>query len=305
MPVYLPPISRRQFLKGSLASAALAVSGGCAAPGRQPSGDGSQWALLSDIHIAAEPDRVERNVNMTQNLQAVVAEVMAWPTPPAAVLVNGDLAFDDGRTADYSAVVELVRPLRERGLPIHMSLGNHDNRERFWEIAPSAKTTEPELKERQIAIVRTGPANWFILDSLIRTKVTPGLLGEEQRAWLVSALDANSDKPALIAIHHQPQPNGGDEGNGLHDTRELLEILRPRRHVKAYFFGHTHHWSVRKDASGLHLINLPPTAYVFQAGQPNGWVHATVKPDGARIELRCLDHSHPAHGQVADLAWRA
>jgi Icc protein len=304
MPVYLPPISRRQFLKSSLASAALAVSGGCATPGRQANGNGREWALLSDIHIAADPNRVDRNVNMTRNLEAVTKEVLAWPTLPSAVLVNGDLAFDGGGSADYSAVLELIRPMREHGLPMYLSLGNHDNRERFWKAAPFAKTTEPPLEQRQVTIVRTELANWFILDSLIRTKETPGLLGEAQRAWLVRALDANTNKPAVIAIHHQPEANGGDTGNGLNDTRELLAILRPRRHVKAYFFGHTHHWSIRQDASGLHLINLPPTAYVFQTGQPSGWVHATLKPDGARLELRCLDRSHPAHGQIADLAWR-
>ncbi|HEX3718099.1 MAG TPA: metallophosphoesterase [Verrucomicrobiae bacterium] len=301
MPVYLPPISRREFLKSSLATAALALSGGCASPTR----GGDQWALLSDIHIAADPDRVVRNVNMTRNLQAVTAEVLAWPTAPSAVLINGDLAFDTGQSADYKAVLELVRPLRKQGLPIHLSMGNHDNRDRFWETAPSDRATEQPLPKRQITIVRAQSANWFILDSLIRTKETPGLLGDAQRAWLAGALDANTDKPALIAIHHQPEPNGGDSGDGLNDTRELLEILRPRRHVKAYFFGHTHRWGVRQDDSGLHLINFPPTAYVFNKGQPSGWVHATLRPQGVRLELRCLDRTHPAHGQIADLAWRA
>jgi 3',5'-cyclic AMP phosphodiesterase CpdA len=302
MPVYLPPISRRQFLKGSLA-AALAVSGGCALPEGQRSGH--QWALLSDIHIAADPARVERGVNMTRNLQTVSDEVMAWPTLPSAVLINGDLAFNSGESADYAAVIGLIRPLREQGLPIHLSLGNHDNREHFWKTASSAKTVQRRLAERQTAIVRAPRANWFILDSLIRTRVTPGLLGDAQRAWLAGALDAHADKPALIAIHHQPSAGGADTGQALQDTHELLEILRPRRHVKAYFFGHTHRWNISQDESGLHLVNLPPVAYVFEKGRPSGWVHATLRPEGARLELRCLDHAHPAHGQIAELAWRA
>jgi hypothetical protein len=43
---------------------------------------------------------------------------------------------------------------------------------------------------------------------------------------------------------------------------------------------------------------------VFEEGRPSGWVHATVREDGARLELRCLDRTHKDHGQVADLAWR-
>jgi 3',5'-cyclic AMP phosphodiesterase CpdA len=307
MPVYLPPISRRRFLKSSIAGAILALGGGCASPGRQWRGNGHEWALLSDIHIAADPARVERGVNMSRNLQAVAGEVLAWPSAPSGVLVNGDLAFNNGEVADYSAVLELIRPLREQSLPIHLSLGNHDNREHFWKTAPSDKAVEASVAERQIAIVQTPRANWFILDSLIRTRVTPGRLGENQLAWLAQALDSHTEKPALIAVHHQPTANGADSdaGSALQDTHELLEILRPRRHVKVYFFGHTHKWNVRKDESGLHLINLPPVAYVFQKGQPSGWVHATLRHAGARLELRCLDRAHPAHGQVANLEWRA
>ena len=85
-------------------------------------------------------------------------------------------------------------------------MGNHDNRENFWKILQADKTVRPGLPGRQAAIVRTEEANWFLLDSLIQTRITPGLLGEAQRAWLAGALDANADKPALIMIHHQPGP---------------------------------------------------------------------------------------------------
>jgi 3',5'-cyclic AMP phosphodiesterase CpdA len=242
---------------------------------------------------------------MTDNLKTVAKEVMAWPQPPDTVFINGDLAFDEGRIPDYAAVLGLLRPLREAGLPIHMGMGNHDNRENFWKILRDAKTVQPRLPGRQASIVRTPVANWFILDSLIKTRTTPGLLGEEQRVWLAAALDANSDKPALIMIHHQPgSVVNGKPGNGLEDAAELFAVLRPRRQVKAYFFGHTHRWEVRQDESGIHLINLPTTAYLFDAGQPNGWVHATVRAESARLELRCLDRAHKDHGQVVNLSWR-
>jgi hypothetical protein len=80
--------------------------------------------------------------------------------------------------------------------------------------------------------------------------------------------------------------------------------LRPRRQVKAYFFGHTHRWDVGRDDSGIHLVNLPPTAYLFEAGRPNGWVHAEIQESGARLELRCLNHTRKDHGQVVNLRWR-
>jgi hypothetical protein len=319
MPIYLPPVSRRDFLKGSLAASALMAAGANAAD--TPATAGQNWALLSDIHIAANPDQVHNNVNMTSHLRKVAEEVAAWPEPISGVLINGDLAYDDGGRTDYAAVLDLLRPLREHRLPIHLALGNHDHREHFWAMLPNEKSTDSNLADRQTAIVRTPCANWFVLDSLIMTRETPGRLGDAQRAWLARALDANTDKPALIAIHHQPALDGALEkdaelveilrpltaalrAGALQDTAELMQILRPRRHVKAYFFGHTHRWDVSRDESGICLINFPPVAYVFEQGRPSGWVHASLQPEGARLELRCLDRSHKDHGQIVNLVWR-
>ena len=301
MPVYLPPFSRRRFLKGSLAASTLLLAGGCAS--RKSAKGGDTWALLSDTHIAADPNMIHGNVNMTRNLQTVSQEVLAWPEPVSGVLINGDLAYNSGDAADYAAILELLRPMREHGLPIHLALGNHDHRQHFWAALPKQKSINPRLPERQTAIVRTRFANWFVLDSLIETLTTPGRLGDTQRAWLARALDHNAEKPALVAIHHNPS-HGGAKDNGLEDTAELLAILRPRRHVKAYFFGHTHRWEVSRDESGLCLVNFAPVAYLFEQGRPNGWVQATLQPDGARLELRCLDRAHKDHGQVVELAWR-
>jgi 3',5'-cyclic AMP phosphodiesterase CpdA len=323
MPVYLPPISRRRFLTGSFAAAA-ALAFGQGGPLPKGKGDEHGVALLSDIHIAADPGQIHLNVNMTHNLRVVAEEVITWPQRPEMVFINGDLAFDSGTKQDYDAVLGLLRPLREEGLPIHLGLGNHDDRGNFWKVLRASKTVQPRLPGRQAAIVRAREANWFVLDSLIQTLTTPGRLGEAQRAWLAGALDANADKPALILIHHQPAMLvGGKTGSGveeaaelfamlvagktrsgLEDAPELLAILRPRRQVKAWFFGHTHRWNVRQDESGIHLINLPPTAYLFEEGRPSGWVHAAVRAGGARLELRCLDHAHKDHGQVVNLAWR-
>ena len=301
MPVYLPPISRRRFIKGSLAASALVVAGGCVS--HRSTSDANSWALLSDIHIAADPEIVHNKVNMTRNLRAVAEEVITWPEPVAGVLINGDLAYNSGEPADYAAVLSLLRPMREHGLPIHLALGNHDHRERFWATLPKEKSRAAGLPERQTAIVRTPHANWFVLDSLIATLQTPGRLGDSQRAWLARALDENADKPALVVIHHHPDL-GGAKGGPLEDTAALLEILRPRRHVKAWFFGHTHRWGVFHDESELCLVNFPPVAYLFEEGRPNGWVHATLRPDGARLELRCLDRARKDHGQIVELAWR-
>ncbi len=301
MPIYLPPSSRRDFLRRSLiAGAGLLVAPSVLADVRPT--DADSWAFFSDIHIDADPAVVTRRVNMTDHLKSVVAEVLALPELPAGVLVNGDCAHASGQTGDYARVAELLAPLRESGRPIHLLLGNHDNRERFWEALESERTAKRPLADRQVALVETPKANWFLMDSLEKTSSTPGLLGKEQLDWLATTLDAHTDKPALVFVHHNPGISGGNIG--LQDTVALMEVIRPRKQVKVYFFGHTHVWTHSVDDTGLHLVNLPAVAYVFTQGEPSGWVHAKLASNSMRLELRCIDHRHKAHGQVLDLPWR-
>jgi len=301
MPIHLHAISRRQFLLRTLAGGtALALSPSLLADPK--SADPNSWALLADPHLAADRGLVFRGTNMTDHFTTVSRELLALPKRLAGVFVAGDCAYNSGQVDDYALVADLLEPIRAAQMPVHLALGNHDNRERFWEAFRAEKAAPRPLADRQVALLRTPRANWFVLDSLETTLSTPGLLGQEQLGWLAGALDANPDQPALVLIHHNP----GLSGNiGLKDTTALFEIIRPRKQVKAYIFGHTHAWNVGQDESGIHLINLPPVGYVFTAGLPTGWVHATLERKGIQLELRCVDHTQKSHGQIVKLQWRA
>ncbi len=303
MPLHLAPLSRRQFLaRAAAGSAALALAPRVfAAASRRP--DPHTWALLSDTHIAADPKRIAREINLADCLTRVVEEILDRPHRPAGALVDGDLALGTGEAGDYATLARLLAPLRGAGLPLTLALGNHDHRERFWAGLPEDKRYALTAPDRQVAFVPAGRANWFVLDSLDRTNVTPGVLGPAQLDWLAQGLDAHPHTPALVMVHHNP--NTGGNKNGLTEFEALMAILRPRRQVKAHLFGHSHRWSIERDESGIHLINLPATSYPFDKTQPTGWVAATLQPSGLRLELRALNRSHPAHGQVQELKWRA
>jgi Icc protein len=303
MPISLPPLSRRQFLGRALlggTSLALAPRVWAAAFTKA---DPHAWALLSDTHIPALRTQIAREVKPCERLANVVSEVLAWETKPAGVLVNGDLALGTGEAADYATFSELISPLRAAGLPLHLTLGNHDNRERFWAGLAQEKRVQAPLADRQVSVVRADRANWFVLDSLDKTNSTPGVLGAGQMEWLARTLDAHTDRPALVMVHHNP--NAGTSKGGLTETEPFLDLLRARRHVKAWFFGHSHRWSVTEDKSGLQLVNLPATSYPFDKEQPTGWVMARLERDGLRLELNATDRKHPAHGEVKVLRWRS
>jgi 3',5'-cyclic-AMP phosphodiesterase len=301
MPIHLPPISRRKFLiRSVVAGSGLVLSHKIFAADK--SIDEDFWALFSDTHIAADRAKIVRDVNMADHLAAVTRELIALPQRAAGVFVIGDCAWDSGEKDDYVTFTNLLEPIRRAQMPVHLALGNHDNRERFWDSLEEEMAAKRPLADRQAALLPTPRVNWFILDSLEKTLVTTGLIGVEQLDWLAKSLDANSNKAAVILVHHNL--DAGEKSVGLRDTEELFKVLRPRKQVKACVFGHTHNWNVARDESGIHLINLPPVAYLFREGRPSGWVRATLEPDGMRMELRCVDPAHKDHGQILNLKWR-
>jgi 3',5'-cyclic-AMP phosphodiesterase len=301
MPIHLPPLSRRQFLAGSLAAGAGLIVHRFAGAAGADDVDPDRIVLLSDTHIAADALKVNAGANMTENLKRVVGQVVALRPRPAAVLVNGDCAFGTGEAGDYALLVTLLAPLGEAGLHVYLGLGNHDNRERFWAgMGPQAKRAK-ELEDRHVTVVETPRANWLMLDSLDQTNKTPGVLGSPQLMWLAAALDARPDRPAVVVVHHQP--DYGDRISGLTDTRAMMDVLVPRKQVKAIIYGHTHNWA-RADREGIHGINLPPTAYVFDKTRPSGWVDVRLAEAGAAFRLNALDEHHAEHGQTHELKWR-
>ena len=303
MPLLLPQLTRREFLKrAALASAALALAPSSYAGLFGKSRDKHMVAFFSDTHIAADAATVSRQVNVADNLAVCVRELAAWPVKPAAVIVNGDLALKEGLAGDYTTFGKTIAPLRALA-PVHLNLGNHDAREIFWRGLPQDAARLPAVPQRQVLVFESSRANWFLLDTLEATNSTPGELGAPQLEWLAYELAARPDKPAIIVGHHNLQAPGAVAG--IKDTAAFEELFGRCPQIKAYIFGHTHDWNISRHASGVQLINLPPTGYVFKEGRPNGWVRCTLAHDGAEFELRSLDANHPEHGQVEKLSWRA
>ncbi len=302
MPITLPQLSRREFLKrAALAGAATALAPSSYAGLFGKSRDKHTFAFFSDTHIAADTATVQRGVNMADNLAACVRELTMWRVKPAAVIVNGDLAMKAGLPDDYATFSKILEPVRALA-PVHLNLGNHDQREHFWKALPQDAADTKSVPQKQIATIESDRANWFLLDSLAGTDVGNGQLGPSQLTWLDWDLGARSEKPAIIVGHHNLK--SATFTSGLDDSSALAELFVKHRHIKAFIFGHTHDWHAEEHSSGVQLINLPPTGYVFKDGKPSGWVRCTLARDGAEFELRALDQKHPEHAQIKKLTWR-
>jgi 3',5'-cyclic AMP phosphodiesterase CpdA len=289
------PSRRRFFAWAGLAGATIAVGGLRAEDGKP-----TRIALLSDTHIDADKTKVTSGVNMSDHLAQAWEQVTAAAARLSATIVHGDVAHLKGEPADYRQVAQLLIPAGKAAVPLHFMMGNHDDRNNFREVLKAASTSP--LESHHVSMLETPHANWFMLDSLEIVNKTPGKLGEAQLKWLVAALDAKTDKPALVSVHHHPVWEG-DKIGGIQDTKELFEILTPRKQVKAVFFGHTHNWN-QKVREGIHLVNLPPVAYVFNKEKPSGWVEAAIDSKGVELTFHGVGPAHEAHGKKLELAWR-
>jgi predicted phosphodiesterase len=303
MPITLPPISRRRFLRGALAAAGAIALDPVLSWGNESAPNPHRLALISDIHLDADPASVSRNVNMLDHFRKVSQQVIALKDRPSMVLINGDCAHAHGRPQDYAAVSKALAPMRSAGFPIHLGLGNHDSRENLLAGLGQDKDHASGISDRRVMKLKLPTCDWYMLDSLQQTNKTPGLLGPEQLKWLAGSLDAGSDHPAVVMLHHQPDGHAGVKISGLVDTPAFLDIVQPRKQVKAIVFGHTHSW-LYYEKEGLHFVNLPTTAYVFHPEQPAGWVDAHLGEKSMKLQLHAITPNKTGQKETLDLPWR-
>jgi 3',5'-cyclic-AMP phosphodiesterase len=300
MPIHLPPHDRRCFL-ATVGAGFVAYS--TPASGWESDVDESLVYFLNDTHIG---EKQPPDSPVPRHLRQVVQELLGLPRKPSCVIINGDLALKDGQPGDYRRFADLIDPLVRAGISLHLTLGNHDNREAFYEVFEEARPDDPPVEARHISIVETRFANLFLLDSLTETMVTPGTLGDRQRNWLAGALDHRAGKPAVIVAHHNPRL-GGDPlhfPGGLVDSSELWALLAGQKHVKAYIHGHIHDRSFARHQD-IHIINTPATSYVANPmTSTTGWTTAELGPGGATLTTRTSDEQHPWNRQRNLLTWR-
>ena len=250
-------------------------------------------ALLSDTHIPADVNEVYRGSRPTENLKAVVKQVAE--TAPAAALINGDAARLVGAEDDYLMLKSLLKPLAHI-VPIHIGLGNHDDRHNFFKIFPAAEKSAVDGKH--VSIFEAAGTRFIILDSLLYVNKTAGILGKDTRSWLKTYLQEVDKKPTLFFVHHTLSDGDGS----LLDFDRFFEIVRPHKHVKAIFYGHSHRYHVEQK-DHIYFINQPALGYNFNDNEPVGWLDATFSPQGVDLTLRAVAGNKKGNDETRAIVW--
>ena len=253
-------------------------------------GPSCRWALLADSHVSADPHRYVGAARAERHLSEAVEQIIR--ADPDGVLINGDLAWEEGLDADYGRIQSILKPLIER-FAVVIAPGNHDRREGLLQSFGQFEGTPP-LKT--LTVVECGPVRLMALDSLYRTDVVPGLLGKAQRTWLDRFWRKSSPRPTALFVHHPLD----DEDGSLLDGDRLAALAAGRCDV--IFTGHDHAFR-RNAAARPPVVAMPAVGLPFTVGEAVGWLLADFSRQGAIIELRAVGDIPEEHPLPLWLPW--
>jgi 3',5'-cyclic AMP phosphodiesterase CpdA len=216
---------------------------------------------LSDTHLPPEAGTLVQGVDPAHALTLVLDEVLGLPIVPIACVVSGDLTRD-GELAAYRRLMALLSPLRERGIPLLLALGNHDARPAFRQALPELPFAFPDADAPCCYMQLVGDRRVIVLDSLLPGEVR-GRLGADQLAWLDGLLRQPTPGGDLLVVHHPVTPPGMPwlDDRLLDDAAALAEVLRGRP-LLGILSGHCHIGGATAFGGTL-AITAPAVAFQF------------------------------------------
>ncbi|AZG46416.1 metallophosphoesterase [Gordonia insulae] len=239
-------------------------------------------AHISDLHFNGT--RYNR-----RRIESTLGYINARADGIDALLVTGDIT-DEGSESEYrEAHGVLYSPL-----PMLITAGNHDHRERFNAGLLGRETSEPVNQAEVI-----GGVLFVVCDSSIPGE-NDGYLTDETLAWISATITAEgAATPVLIAFHHPPTTLGMPFMDSIRQTGEarLAALVDRHPNIVAFLCGHAHTPSVTTFAGrplavapgAASTLNLPfEGTEIVNRGQPPGIAFHFLDgvggpPDGWRL----------------------
>jgi 3',5'-cyclic-AMP phosphodiesterase len=189
-------------------------------------------AQITDCHIGFDRDNPEED--NVQRLRAVLERLRDGRNRPDLLLLSGDLT-GYGEPGNYARLAEVIA---DQPFPIHLMLGNWDNRDAFCAAFPEAPA-DGGFVQFEVPL----PGLRLIALDTNETGRHGGAFCEARAAWLSAQLDADLNTPVVIAMHHPPVETGIewlDSGANEAWIRRFAAVIEGRPQVRAIIAGHMH-----------------------------------------------------------------
>lgn len=229
---------------------------------------------VTDCHLELDADAVLLGLNVEQSFRDVLAHMIeSEPCLPDLLLVTGDISGDYS-SRSYQRFHSIVREYLPE-TPMACLAGNHDLPRAMAAALPSACLPKSII---------LGDWMVYMLDSSVEGCIHGDICSEELE-WLDRSLSQNSDKHAMVCVHHQPVQIGCDwiDEYIIRSADGLLEILDRHTNVKSLVWGHVHQ-VFEGQRKHYRLMSTPATSIQFEPNS-GSFTLARTMPGYRRFEL--------------------
>lgn len=187
---------------------------------------------ITDIHLTT-PGQTIGGRDPNANFERALTHAMDRHRDAEAIIITGDLS-DWGEAEDYD---RLRTRLTDVEIPVHLCIGNHDDREIFLASFPDLRDEAGFVQK----VVPLSLGHAVLLDSW-ENGTHAGSYCAARAKWLDQTLSALPG-PVWLFLHHNPVPLGMSAMDQimLLDADRLGDVLAAHRDKLAHIFhGHCH-----------------------------------------------------------------
>jgi 3',5'-cyclic-AMP phosphodiesterase len=175
-----------------------------------------KFVVMSDLHLVPEGE-LSMTLDTYERLEQAIETVVSRHGDADFCILAGDLA-DLGETAAYQRLQSLIARLP---IPVHITLGNHDDRPTFLSVFGQHYAAETGKVDK---VIDVKGYRVIMLDSSEPGRVD-GVLEQAQIDWLYQRLAEAKDRPVIVVLHHN--------ANALHIESDTIRMLEPQGFIDA------------------------------------------------------------------------
>ena len=202
---------------------------------------------ITDCHLLPEAGGKIYGADTYRSLSSVLQSALALPERPDLIVATGDLS-EDGSDDSYRRLRQL---LLDVGLPAYVIAGNHDSVEAMRRsLIGGPIRMEPCVDLDGWRVV--------FLDSKVVGEPY-GYLEKAELHRLAETLSADSERPAIVCLHHSPIRPCPSTGCHLKNDDELIAVLDLHANARAVLAGHSH-LALERRIQHATLLTTPATS---------------------------------------------
>ena len=193
-----------------------------------------KFVLLSDLHFVPEGQPLY-GLSPQERFEPCINIINAEHKDVEFILIAGDLVHR-GEAEAYRSVATTLQRFDK---PVHLMLGNHDNRDAFFKQFPEAERDENGFAQ---FVIDTGSHKLICLDTL-KSGTREGELCTKRLGWLSDQLQQpRKDQKLVLVMHHPPFDIGIPTMDiiRMHDDIALIALLDKWGWPDQFVFGHVH-----------------------------------------------------------------